>query len=253
MTYTLAYNNYRMTIENSIGTWSGEKVKEIYQLQCPQSSTYQKCGQTLTNYYVDQPYGIFGVDGFNRGTRNADSKILGSIAYITRADSFQASRLYLVVSADSVEYANNVAYIEPGYHSSKRTFQLYDIQGGGAQNLIASDLTAIGGAGSYFHNAWQTNNIDIGVTLGDVASIFTSSKGAHVCHRYVDGVLTNEPLWPWPMNQRIIDAMIESGRAPVDVTKTIEQLFGSIPDQCRKTDGQTTVLRPPTNLTLIMQ
>ena len=36
-------------------------------------------------------------------------------------------------------------------------------------------------------------------------STFTSQsgEGARLTHRYVDGVLTNEPLWPWPMEERI--------------------------------------------------
>ena len=32
MTYTLAYNNYNMTCENCIGTWSGERMKQTYTL-----------------------------------------------------------------------------------------------------------------------------------------------------------------------------------------------------------------------------
>lgn len=32
-------------------------------------------------------------------------------------------------------------------------------------------------------------------------------EGARLEHRYVDGVLTNEPLWPWPMEQRIQDEL----------------------------------------------
>jgi hypothetical protein len=30
-----------------------------------------------------------------------------------------------------------------------------------------------------------------------------NGEGARLTHRYVDGVLTNEPLWPWPMEDRI--------------------------------------------------
>ena len=28
-------------------------------------------------------------------------------------------------------------------------------------------------------------------------------EGARLTHRYIDGELTNEPLWPWPMEDRI--------------------------------------------------
>ncbi len=50
--------------------------------------------------------------------------------------------------------------------------------------------------------------------------------------RYKDGVLTDEYLWPWPMNQRIIDAMVLAGyNDPVDLTRTVFELAGgTMPD-----------------------
>jgi hypothetical protein len=30
-----------------------------------------------------------------------------------------------------------------------------------------------------------------------------NGEGARLTNRYIDGVLTNEPLWPWPMEARI--------------------------------------------------
>lgn len=59
-------------------------------------------------------------------------------------------------------------------------------------------------------------------------------QGARLLRRYQDGVLTDQPLWPWPVNQRIIEAMKSAGYAPVDVTATIEKLLGPIPK--RQTD-----------------
>jgi hypothetical protein len=35
------------------------------------------------------------------------------------------------------------------------------------------------------------------------------------------------------MNERIIDAMKTAGKTPVDVTRTMEQIFGPIPRECR--------------------
>ncbi|MEW6443892.1 MAG: hypothetical protein AB1640_23350 [bacterium] len=66
------------------------------------------------------------------------------------------------------------------------------------------------------------------------------SVGAQIQYRYVDGVLTREPLWPWPMNERIADAMVQSGysfkggvdgKGGVDLTRTVFQLAGgSLPE-----------------------
>jgi len=82
-----------------------------------------------------------------------------------------------------------------------------------------------------------------------VSNIFTSNSGAKVCTRYLNGKLTNEPLWPWPMNQRIINAMVQSGRTPVDVTETITSLFGEIPGEGG--GNFTSIPSPPTNLRVL--
>jgi hypothetical protein len=48
------------------------------------------------------------------------------------------------------------------------------------------------------------------------------------------GMRTTAPLWPWPMNARIIQAMQRAGyTSPVDVTAHMEMIFGSIPSQCK--------------------
>jgi hypothetical protein len=42
-----------------------------------------------------------------------------------------------------------------------------------------------------------------GYVNGDKIVTSMSGDGARLTNRYVDGVLTNEPLWPWPMEERI--------------------------------------------------
>lgn len=57
--------------------------------------------------------------------------------------------------------------------------------------------------------------------------LLATPGGATILYRYENGKLTDRPLWPWPMNQRIIDAMKLAGYAnPVDVTKTVFGLAG---------------------------
>jgi hypothetical protein len=135
-----------------------------------------------------------------------------------------------MADVDSFEYRDNVAYIEPGAANVK-TFALWTPKSGG-QNLSAERLTGIGGSGKTIVANWHPSNIFQGATVPTPGSIFTSPTYARVCKRYHNGQLTNEPLWPWPMNQRIKDAMVQSGRTPVDVTQTIEKMFGPIPVEC---------------------
>jgi hypothetical protein len=236
MTYTLAYNNYNMTCENCIGTWSGERMKQTYRLLGYDGKPWTGgSGGTYTNYAASSPYGIFATDGL-AGNKNAQSKILGSIGYVKRNDRLNAPQVVFATQVDFVEISNTVAYIEPGAHPSKKRFVLNNLSTV-AQNLTARNLTGVGGAGSYYGSDWEKTAISEGSSLSAVSNVYSSSIGANLCKRYENRVLTSKPLWPWPMNQRIINGLIESGRAAVDVTKTIEGMFGPIPSSCKGTTG----------------
>jgi hypothetical protein len=59
--------------------------------------------------------------------------------------------------------------------------------------------------------------------------------GGKIKYRYVDGSLTGTELWPWPMNDRIAEAMVDSGynnkggldgNGGTDLTKTVFELDG---------------------------
>lgn len=241
MTYTLAYNNYNMIVENAIGTWSGERLKQTYTLLDYYGKPWSGNGAgTYTNYGVDQPYGIFGNDGFTGSDKNARAKLLGSFAYVRRNDRFQPSQAVFITKIDSVDIAHTGAYIEPGYHTNKRPYALYNLQTSTGYNLAIRNSTAIGGTGAFFGSEWKKSAISEGSSLSAVASPFSgNSTGANLCYRYQNGTLTSQPLWPWPMNQRIIDATVKSGRAAVDVTKTIESMLGTIPAGCRSSGGST--------------
>ena len=241
VTYSLAYNNYDMTCENCIGTWSGERMKSSYTLLDYYGKPWTGKGAgTYTDYKVDQPYAIFGVDALKGRDKSARAKLLGSIAYVRETDRFAPPHAIFVTKLDSVKVMDTVVYIEPGAHTSKKPFSLHSLQRGESVNLTAKNLTGIGGKDSTFASDWKKSQVSEGASLGSVSSVFSSSSGARICHRYKDGVLTHEPLWPWPMNRRIMDAMRESGRTPVDVTKTIELMFGPIPPRCKSTNSSIT-------------
>ena len=135
MTYTLAYNNYNMTCENCIGTWSGERMKQTYTLLDYYGKPWTGNGAgTYTNYNVDQPYGIFGIDGL-AGNKNARTKLLGSIAYVRSNDRFAPSRAIFVHKLDSVEVADTAVYIEPGTNITKQRFSLNNLTGASGEPI----------------------------------------------------------------------------------------------------------------------
>jgi hypothetical protein len=173
------------------------------------------------------------------------------------SDRFQAGQAVFVTKIDSMEIGHTAVYIEPGTHTTKQRFALYNLQSSTGRNLVARNLTGIGGKDSFYGTEWKKSALAEGPSLSSVANVFTSNgSGANLCFRYKGGVLTSQPLWPWPMNQRIMEATVQSGRAAVDVTATVERLLGPIPTACKTTStvsGTTpepTVPSAPVNLTV---
>jgi hypothetical protein len=237
MTYTLAYNNYHTICENCIGTWSGQSMPQSYVLRDYYGNPWTGPGAgTYNNYDVDQPMGIFAVDG-ETVDMNADIRLLGSLAYVLGSDRYKASQAVLVTRLDSVEVRNTVVHVAPGASMSPAPLALYNMAG--ATNLRAFDLTAFGGSSSTIDTLWSRGNVLPGTSPSAVyaggENVFNATRGANLCYAYQDGGLTTQPLWPWPMNERIKSALALSGRAQVDVTALVQSLFGAIPGACMGT------------------
>ena len=243
LTYSLAYNSYRVTFENCLGTWSGEGMPEKHVLMDNNGlPTARKDGTgSYDNYGVDQPYGIFGADRNDRD-KNADSRLLGSLAYVLPTGRFKSPRVVYFIKFDSIALKDVAVYLPPGKYSSVIPFGLYGQSlPRFSSNLVAAGLTALGGGPNVIEKQWKVDNVLTGAspagTYARGESIFSTKRGANLCYRYQDGTRTTTPLWPWPMNQRIKDATARSGRAAVDVDATISDLFGPVPAPCRSPDS----------------
>lgn len=250
MTYAIAYNNYNVVCENCLGTWSGERMKQNYTLLDYYGRPWIGNGAgTYSDYEVNQPYGIFGVDRLD-GDKNAYTKVLGSIAYVQSSDRYAPSQAVFITKLDSMEVANTAVYFEPGSHGGKTRFALYNLASAVGSSLYARNLTGVGGASSFYGSDWKKSSLSEGASLSSVADVFTSTGGANLCRRYANRVLTDVPLWPWPMNQRIIEGLIQSGRSAVDVTLTVEKMFGAIPTSCKASASTVapSLPSPPLNL-----
>jgi hypothetical protein len=161
-------------------------------------------------------------------------KLLGSIGYLQANAEHAPAKVVYLGGSNEIEVNHVAAYVAPSSHLSHiRPIFLTNAEVSPAQGLVAKNLTGIGGGGDFIGSNWSLTNHDSAASPSGVDSIFTSSGSARLCYRYIDGMLTTTPLWPWPMNQRIINAMQSAGRNAVDVTATIEQIFGPIPSSCR--------------------
>jgi hypothetical protein len=68
MVYSLVYNNYNTLIENSLGTWSGEKMPATYVLRDFFGRPWTgRGGGTYSDGDVTEPQGVFSIDGLPAG------------------------------------------------------------------------------------------------------------------------------------------------------------------------------------------
>jgi hypothetical protein len=236
-TFACKYRSYESTCENLIGTWSGEAQ--------PASVS------------PDHLYAVFSGAGLEANDdpwqepdRDYDAhlKVLGSIAYLEHSAQHVPPRGVFYTKNNGMEIKDVISYIGPGSPSHIKPFLLGPSGVTPVKGLTATNITSIGGATDQLSSDWKvTNHRDVATTSSAV-NIFTDSTGARVCYRYVNGTLTTTPLWPWPMNQRILEATKAAGRSPVDVTATIERLFGAIPAQCKQSESPEPTIPSPRNL-----
>jgi hypothetical protein len=239
MTYELAYNNYHLICENCLGTWSGQGMPETYVLKGYDGTTWTGSGAgTYYNYDVNQPFGIF-----SGGTDNL--LLLGSLAYIRPTDTYKPPAGIYFVKSTSAEVKDTASYVAPGL--SVKPFLLAAQPTATSTDLQASDITGFGQASSTIQKPWNVSDNFSAVSpaaYGPGENIFNTTRGANLCYQYRDGNLTSQPLWPWPMNQRIKDALVQSGRGPVDVNATVQSIFGTIPAACTSGVASTPPVTP---------
>ncbi|MBM4017042.1 MAG: hypothetical protein FJ288_01730 [Planctomycetes bacterium] len=113
-------------------------------------------------------------------------------------------------------FENCAAIVEDGA-APARPFSLRNADGRGLTAVGGSDIVIKGGevgnvlraAGDAGRAAWKA-----------MLQPRPPQEGAHIYYRYENGKLTDKPLWPWPMNERIKELI------GLDVTATVFGLGG---------------------------
>jgi hypothetical protein len=149
----------------------------------------------------------------------------------------QLRHVALVISPSNPAF-NTTAGFHLGYHTVAPT------------GLVFANTTSIRGSkGDVIDSVWSGENRSAGTSLGAVPNPWTTTgSGANLCYRWNNRALTNQPLWPWPMNERIKAATAMAGayrgpcfncsggrlaRTATDVTAEVQALLGTIPQACR--------------------
>jgi hypothetical protein len=219
MTFTLFYNSHHITAENCIATWDGRLMRENHAALGQDGKPYTdwKDGsgkpRYYTNYGVDQPYGCFSRDRIDRGPTRGPF-VYGCIAYRLKSQrTAPISGLFAIGCQQSGDgwIENCAALVEEGA-DAVRPFNLTRLDG--------HNLTAIGRSESSI-KAGEITNVLAAVNgtdraaWGKMLQENPPENGAHIYYRYENGKLTDKPIWPWPMNDRIKELK------GIDVTATI--------------------------------
>ena len=286
---SIHYDSGNSTFENILVTWTGESMPEEY------DDIDRTTGQPKiplvhrTNFAVAGSKWLFGRD-------HAPSPVcgnigmFGSLAYVgatTIGPPTGPNRLHGVANSlqsDCFTFRDVMIFMHPS-HSGFNAMDGF-LFGSLTSNSIAEFTTSVTGQSDSFAAGWSgqaSTRIHIDqATLGAVQSAldaaganpWTGTTGASLCHRYVNKQKTTEPLWPWPMNDRIKAATAAAGRyangqntfngEPVcpscvggraartatDVTADVESLLGSLPTGC-KASSENPPAPPPESAGLI--
>ena len=308
LTVTTTYNSYGFTCEGCLIEWSALSQPDIYTV----SSTGTVVNDTTTPY---QPAGMLGVDRIDspntlQATKCANVNLRNTIVYVQASAQLPTAALGgqygpmgpIYVSGLSCYHLQDVlAVIAPShtrFNSNTGIVLQRQSNGGtitcGSDTNVCTQVTAdhissiIGTLGDLFHADWVRTNYKTATSLASLqsqgADPWTDTGGARLCTQYN----STTPAWPFPMNQRIIDATTiagvygdgytfaqigcdASGAAPnahgncknsngtpftfpsrpaVNLTTIIEGLLGTIPSQCLSGGAVTPVLTTsPASLT----
>lgn len=219
----IGYQAYRHIAENMIGSWNYMGLSDIERRA---------------------PLTIGRIDHFD--DINNESQYLGSIATILDPED-NSGNLQSMVDVMNETGGNIirdvVLYIEG---DQCRRFAALRSPFDSADNIpqYYENITQIGDPPdtNTVGSSWNLDNVVTSTTVAGAPSPWGhAGAGARVAFRTVNGVLTDIPLWPWPMDARIRAALIAAGRSPDvifrgagnSVTQLMESIFGTIPAEFR--------------------
>jgi hypothetical protein len=244
------------TCENCLGTWWAGSMPQSFTAWNP-SANPPTPGGDFTNFTMaSQRTGPF----FEEADAGDDkhTRILGSLSYIRPGDfisSGSSPRLMFGSRRGNRNTLKDVMVFVPnsgygGYNTSIAGFDLGTANPGATVGNSATNITSIHSFRDALDRSWSVSGYASGSTIGLVPSPWSATTmGANLCYRYVDGARTTTPLWPWPMDQRIKDALAAAGpyagpcvncsggrqsrAGTADITADIEALLGPMPAACR--------------------
>lgn len=193
-------------------------------------------------------------EGMIQAFTSHNSRLFGSIVYTHAGDLYRPRRGIFAIHSQLTNFTARdlLAYIHLDVNrgSSRATPVPLAFENGvstapprdhGTASL--TNAIGIGGGGNRIDSHWQAKNVRWFPTVRAAGNVWTRLPG--ICKRVVGGKITNQGLWPWPMDDRIVRAHKRAIHGPNGdqpytapkelrtVTAQMELAFGKIPAQCR--------------------
>ena len=160
-----------------------------------------------------------------------NARVMGSLFYLAPTATYTADTLARSQCASSVAITDSASVL-PSAFALVPPWRFLGTAGPNVGNTCTNCLSVHGGtptvnaSGSGYTLTTFRQGTSISAATGGV-SAFTALPG--LCRQVVDGVVTSEPLWPWPMDARIVAARALAGSSPVEVTLAVEAGAGADP------------------------
>jgi PKD repeat protein len=243
------YGGSEDIIENSIG-WMGTIYASISIHSADYTSTYSaRDNKVFGSIFLGSGLGskaepgLGAITGYGLDNRNTyfDNCVFGQNLYGIRMLSEGSGMVFnhctianntnfAISSESSSDTVKNTIVYENGsaFSSADGSFSFINLYGNGGSNNPPSSC----------QNCISENPQPFGLTIPADSPMKGAGEngediGANICYRYENGILTDEPLWPWPMQDRILQEL------GIDVMQELEQMFGPIPAECKGEGTET--------------
>lgn len=277
-TIMLSYNVDQNTArcENCLATWTAESMPQHYYYSSGGKGKNEGDFESVPwRVNSPQPLISYGTPAPNVLHPTNGAYVVGSLAYMMPATSSQPSGrgndhppgMYRIMEHAGWTWRHVMAFVSPTHarFNSIRGFDFNNYSASFQTGALDHATSVRGSLGDRIGTGPTVTNPSlpgVGMTsLSAARNPWTNAgDGANLCKRWVNGQLTNEPLWPWPMEDRIKAATALAGntfqngnpcntsagnctglpsgpRPEVSVTGQMEQLFGVIPVECREVGG----------------
>ena len=230
MAVSLATHSYHNTLENGIVRWNRGTE--------PARDPVAIIGfdPLVTGHPYFPTYGLA-----------AHAKVFGSATIVRSADTYDvptATRASVWTTDQQdlteVRVQDVVGYVQAGTYDNRMPIFLRNHTGATPSGKFATRVSNIGTTTSLMGTGWTiAHRLDVATPAS--VNIWTGTNQATLCTRYVNGVLTTTPLWPWSMEDRILEAAARaSSSMPLSelldgassVTAMMEGIFGGISTAC---------------------